>query len=79
MRDGLLDRIVEYKDANEDERRVRLCNAGIYARRTRNISSAGRRKLGNDNAQKEYYLTDVPPIAKAEGVRCARCRVRRRD
>jgi bifunctional UDP-N-acetylglucosamine pyrophosphorylase/glucosamine-1-phosphate N-acetyltransferase len=47
-----------------------LCNAGILA------ADAGdlfrwTAMLGNDNAQKEYYLTDVPSFAKAEGVRCA--------
>jgi bifunctional UDP-N-acetylglucosamine pyrophosphorylase/glucosamine-1-phosphate N-acetyltransferase len=67
--DGLLDRIVEFKDAGPDERAAPLCNAGVLA------ADAGKlfrwaAKLKNDNAQKEYYLTDVPLLAKAEGVRC---------
>jgi bifunctional UDP-N-acetylglucosamine pyrophosphorylase / glucosamine-1-phosphate N-acetyltransferase len=67
---GLLDRIVEFKDAGARERAETLCNAGILA------ADAGdffrwTAMLGNDNAQKEYYLTDVPSFAKAEGVRCA--------
>jgi len=67
--DGLLDRIVEFKDANAAERAVDLCNAGVLA------ADAGKlfgwaAALDNDNAQKEYYLTDVPALAKAEGVRC---------
>ncbi len=66
----LLDRIVEFKDANAEERAVNLCNAGILAAATKEFFRwAG--KLENNNAQKEYYLTDVPALAKADGVRCA--------
>ena len=68
--DGFLDRIVEYKDASESERSVTLCNAGCYAADARKFFRwAG--ALKNDNAQKEYYLTDVPAQARAEGVACA--------
>ncbi|HEX3430508.1 MAG TPA: bifunctional UDP-N-acetylglucosamine diphosphorylase/glucosamine-1-phosphate N-acetyltransferase GlmU [Rhizomicrobium sp.] len=68
--EGLLDRIVEYKDANEQERACDLCNAGIFA------ADAGAffrwtAALGNDNAQREYYLTDIPALARRDGVRCA--------
>jgi bifunctional UDP-N-acetylglucosamine pyrophosphorylase/glucosamine-1-phosphate N-acetyltransferase len=66
----LLDRIVEFKDANAEERAETLCNAGILAAATKEFFYwAG--KLDNNNAQKEYYLTDVPSLAKADGVRCA--------
>jgi bifunctional UDP-N-acetylglucosamine pyrophosphorylase / glucosamine-1-phosphate N-acetyltransferase len=66
----LLDRIVEFKDANAEERAVNLCNAGILAAATREFFHwAGR--LENNNAQKEYYLTDIPLLAKSDGVRCA--------
>lgn len=66
----LLDRIVEFKDASAEERAVTLCNAGILAAAsTEFFHWVG--KLKNDNAQKEYYLTDVPTLAKADGVRCA--------
>jgi bifunctional UDP-N-acetylglucosamine pyrophosphorylase / glucosamine-1-phosphate N-acetyltransferase len=66
----LLDRIVEFKDANAEERAVTLCNAGILAASAKEFFAwAG--KLGNDNAQHEYYLTDIPTLAKAGGVRCA--------
>ena len=68
--DGFLDRIVEYKDASPTERAVTLCNAGCYAADAQNFFRwAG--ALKNDNAQKEYYLTDVPALARAEGVECA--------
>ena len=66
----LLDRIVEFKDANAEERSVTLCNAGILAAATKAFFTwAG--KLENANAQHEYYLTDVPLLARADGVRCA--------
>lgn len=69
-RDGLVERIVEYKDASEAERQVDLCNAGIMSAEARAFFRWAAR-LSNDNAQREYYLTDVPRLAKAEGVRCA--------
>ena len=69
-RDGKLARIVEYKDANADERKIDLCNAGILAADAKSFFRwAG--ALKNDNAQREYYLTDVPTLAKAERVACA--------
>jgi bifunctional UDP-N-acetylglucosamine pyrophosphorylase/glucosamine-1-phosphate N-acetyltransferase len=67
---GLLDRIVEFKDAGAQERAGTLCNAGILAAGAKDFFR-WTAMLGNDNAQKEYYLTDVPSFAKAEGVRCA--------
>jgi bifunctional UDP-N-acetylglucosamine pyrophosphorylase/glucosamine-1-phosphate N-acetyltransferase len=68
--DGFLDRIVEFKDAGEAERRVTLCNGGCYAADAQTFFRWAA-ALKNDNAQKEYYLTDVPALAKAEGVACA--------
>ena len=67
---GHLDRIVEFKDANEAERAVTLCNAGILTADAKSFFRWAAR-IENNNAQKEYYLTDVPLLAKAEGVRCA--------
>ena len=69
-KDGLLDRIVEFKDANADERAIDLCNAGIMAADAKKFFAWAAR-LENKNAQREYYLTDVPYIAKADGVGCA--------
>ena len=68
--DGFLNRIVEYKDATESERSITLCNAGCYAADAQKFFgwAAG---LKNNNAQKEYYLTDVPILARADGVKCA--------
>jgi bifunctional UDP-N-acetylglucosamine pyrophosphorylase/glucosamine-1-phosphate N-acetyltransferase len=69
-KDGLLDRIVEYRDADEDERKVDLCNAGIMAADAKSFFRWAA-KLENTNTQKEYYLTDVPKFAKADGQGCA--------
>ncbi|MGC9953641.1 MAG: bifunctional UDP-N-acetylglucosamine diphosphorylase/glucosamine-1-phosphate N-acetyltransferase GlmU [Rhizomicrobium sp.] len=66
---GFLDRIVEFKDTNAQERAVGLCNAGILAADAKSLFRWAS-QLKNHNTQKEYYLTDVPLLAKAEGVRC---------
>lgn len=68
--DGLLDRIVEYRDANAAERKVDLCNAGIMAANAKSFFRWAS-ELKNNNSQKEYYLTDIPTIAKADGIGCA--------
>jgi len=69
-RDGMLDRIVEFKDASEKERAVTLCNAGLLAADAKSFFRWAA-KLKNDNAQKEYYLTDIPLLARADRVACA--------
>ena len=68
--DGFLNRIVEYKDASESERHITLCNGGCYAADAKGFFRWAA-ALKNDNAQKEYYLTDVPALARADGVKCA--------
>ncbi|HEV2649975.1 MAG TPA: bifunctional UDP-N-acetylglucosamine diphosphorylase/glucosamine-1-phosphate N-acetyltransferase GlmU [Rhizomicrobium sp.] len=67
-KDGLLDRIVEFKDANADIRAVGLCNAGIVTADVQNFFKWAA-ELRNENAQNEYYLTDVPTIARTQGVK----------
>ncbi len=69
-RDGMLDRIVEFKDASEKERAVTLCNAGLLAADAKSFFRWAA-NLKNDNAQKEYYLTDIPLLARADRVACA--------
>jgi bifunctional UDP-N-acetylglucosamine pyrophosphorylase/glucosamine-1-phosphate N-acetyltransferase len=59
-------RMVEYKDATEEERAVRLCNSGMMAVRSRDLFR-WLDQVGNDNAAGEYYLPDVVNIAAAEG------------
>lgn len=56
--DGLVTAIVEHKDATPQQRAVREINAGVYCFRARELFEALGR-LRPDNAQGEYYLTDV--------------------
>jgi len=63
-------KIVEQKDASDEERRIDEVNTGILVAPTARLKS-WLAKLSNDNAQQEYYLTDVVAHAVAEGVRVA--------
>lgn len=64
--DGSFERIVEQKDATEEEKAIRNVNSGAYwFRREDLVSSLG--KLTTDNAAGEYYLTDTIYILKQEG------------
>ncbi|MFD5226800.1 bifunctional UDP-N-acetylglucosamine diphosphorylase/glucosamine-1-phosphate N-acetyltransferase GlmU [Microbacterium sp. NPDC058342] len=68
--DGGVDRIVEQKDASDDEAAVREINAGMYVFRAQTL----RRylpEIGVDNAQGEMYLTDVPGLLRRDGDRVA--------
>jgi bifunctional UDP-N-acetylglucosamine pyrophosphorylase / glucosamine-1-phosphate N-acetyltransferase len=67
-RAGTVARIVEHKDANQKERAIDEVNTGLMA------ASAGRMRewlaqLRNDNAQGEYYLTDVVVLAAKAGLK----------
>jgi len=61
-----IERIVEHKDCNEDEIKVNEINAGMYCFDIKALLGA-LEKLSNNNAQGEYYLTDVISILKSEG------------
>ena len=61
-----LDRIVEYKDADEATRAIALCNSGVMAADAGLLRDLVGR-LGNENAAGEYYLTDVVGLARQEG------------
>jgi len=63
---GGFERIVEQKDASPAELEVDEINSGIYCFETQKLFAA-LAKVGNENAQGEYYLTDVPGILKNEG------------
>ncbi len=67
---GRIARMVEHKDASADERACRLCNSGLMAARVDELFALLAR-VGNDNAQGEYYLPDVVNIALADGRACA--------
>ncbi|MCE3233745.1 MAG: gcaD [Rickettsiaceae bacterium] len=68
--DGDLGRIVEYKDASDEEREVSLCNSGVIAADAELLSKLVD-KVDNKNAKGEYYLTDIIEIANSMGKRCA--------
>ena len=59
-------KIVEHKDATEDEKKIGEINTGIYCVDTRFLFHA-LEKVTNDNQQREYYLTDIVEIACREG------------
>ena len=63
---GAFERIVEQKDASDAEREIREINAGIYCFNTRRLFDA-LNNVRNENAQGEYYLTDVPALLNAAG------------
>ncbi|HZK34530.1 MAG TPA: NTP transferase domain-containing protein [Bacillota bacterium] len=64
--DGNFKAIVEHKDASEQERSVSEVNASMFCfKKAPFLHALG--KLKNDNAQNEYYLTDVLTILKEEG------------
>ena len=67
-RDGSIVRIVEYKDAGPAERAITEINSGILAG-THSLLKELMDQVGNDNAQSEYYLTDVVGLAVASGRR----------
>ncbi len=60
-------RIVEEKDASEAERTIREINSGIMVAPTRHLKK-WLAALSNNNAQGEYYLTDIVAQAVADGV-----------
>lgn len=68
--DGRILKMVEFKDADEGERACRLCNSGLIAARAADLFALLAR-VGNDNAQGEFYLPDVVNIAIDDGRTCA--------
>ncbi|ABC63855.1 N-acetylglucosamine-1-phosphate uridyltransferase [Erythrobacter litoralis HTCC2594] len=64
--DGHIEKMVEFKDASEQERACTLCNSGLMAVKGADLFDLLRR-VGNDNAQGEYYLVDIVNIARGDG------------
>jgi bifunctional UDP-N-acetylglucosamine pyrophosphorylase / glucosamine-1-phosphate N-acetyltransferase len=64
--DGRIEKMVEYKDATEEERALDLCNSGLMAVRSADLWPLLVR-VGNANAGSEYYLPDIVMIAAGEG------------
>ncbi|PJN89210.1 bifunctional UDP-N-acetylglucosamine diphosphorylase/glucosamine-1-phosphate N-acetyltransferase GlmU [Bacillus sp. mrc49] len=63
---GLVEKIVEHKDASDEERYVKEINTGTYCFDNQALFSA-LKKVSNENVQGEYYLPDVIEILKQEG------------
>ncbi len=66
--DGTVRKMVEHKDASEEERACDLCNSGVLVAHSDDIWRL-LEAVDNDNAQGEYYLPDVATNAIAEGAR----------
>ncbi|MBN2887273.1 MAG: bifunctional UDP-N-acetylglucosamine diphosphorylase/glucosamine-1-phosphate N-acetyltransferase GlmU [Chromatiaceae bacterium] len=70
--EGQIRTIVEERDANPEQQAIREANMGfLVAEGARLADWLGR--VGNDNAQGEYYLTDITALAVTDGVRVASC------
>ncbi|HRH80829.1 MAG TPA: bifunctional UDP-N-acetylglucosamine diphosphorylase/glucosamine-1-phosphate N-acetyltransferase GlmU [Thiobacillaceae bacterium] len=69
---GQVERIVEHKDASPEELAIDEVNTGILCLPAGKLAGWLAR-LGNDNAQGEYYLTDVIAMAVAEGEKIIPC------
>lgn len=68
--EGMLERIVEEKDATPQERRIKEINSGLFCFQAPALFPA-LRKVRADNRQGEYYLTDVISIFRRENRRVA--------
>jgi bifunctional UDP-N-acetylglucosamine pyrophosphorylase/glucosamine-1-phosphate N-acetyltransferase len=64
---GNLEAIIEERDASDQQKEIGLCNAGNFCFPVAALSN-WLDKLQTNNNQKEYYLTDVPLLAREEGV-----------
>jgi bifunctional UDP-N-acetylglucosamine pyrophosphorylase / glucosamine-1-phosphate N-acetyltransferase len=69
VQDGKIVKMVEQKDATEAEKAVKLSNSGLMAVKAADLFGLLAR-VTDDNAQKEYYLTDIVNIANADGRAC---------
>ena len=67
---GWLERIVEEKDASEEEKLIREINTGIFCVKAPFLVD-GLKEIGQENAQGEYYLTDLVEIGRKRGLRCS--------
>lgn len=61
---GQITQIIEEKDCDESQKAITLVNAGIYAF-DRELLERSLPRLSNDNAQREYYLTDIIALARS--------------
>ncbi|MES1158587.1 MAG: bifunctional UDP-N-acetylglucosamine diphosphorylase/glucosamine-1-phosphate N-acetyltransferase GlmU [Terricaulis silvestris] len=64
--DGTVSRIVEEKDATDEERKITLCNSGVVCADAAVLQQL-LSMVRNDNAKKEYYLTDIVGLGRSAG------------
>ena len=69
---GKLARIVEEKDCSEEEAELNVINTGAFCVDGKKLKS-WLEQLNSDNAQGEYYFTDLPEIAAREGIKTEIC------
>ncbi|MDX1712052.1 MAG: bifunctional UDP-N-acetylglucosamine diphosphorylase/glucosamine-1-phosphate N-acetyltransferase GlmU [Rhodovibrionaceae bacterium] len=67
---GAIAAIVEASDASPEEQQIDLCNAGVLIAEGRVLLDLVGR-LSSDNAQSEYYLTDIFALARGQGLKAA--------
>ena len=68
IENGEVKKIVEQKDANEDELKIKSVNAGVYCFK-KEVLEKYIPLLNSDNAQKEYYLTDIIEMAVKDNLK----------
>lgn len=72
--DGSVLKIVEHKDATDEERDIREINSGMYCFKIKDLLST-LKELNNNNSQGEYYLTDTLEILIGKGLKVGAVKV----
>lgn len=73
--DGQIIRIVEQKDASEEEKKIREINSGVYII-DKDALFSSLKNISSDNAGREYYLTDVIGILKNKNAKVGTFKIR---
>ena len=68
IKNNKVEKIVEQKDASENEKAIKLCNSGAYAFKTALLKEL-LPQINKQNASKEYYLTDAIALAIKSGAK----------
>ncbi len=76
--DGSLDAIVEANDASPEQLKIELANSGVLAAPVKLMFEL-LKEVKNDNAKKEYYLTDLVGLARGRKLRAAAAQCKERD
>ncbi len=76
--DGSLEAIIEANDATPKQLNIPLCNSGVMAAPVRLMFDL-LREVKNDNAKREFYLTDLIAIARKRGLQASAARCEERD